>query len=61
MSFRWPLRPFLLDGFGELSIQFCDYVSGIMRGQFKPNAAVFVENGGVMIEMFRQLSYFIQK
>jgi hypothetical protein len=41
------------DGFGELSIQVCDNVSGIMRGQFKPNASVFADDGGVVIELFR--------
>ena len=32
-----------------------------MRGQFKPNAGVFVDDGGVMIELHCQRSYFIQK
>ena len=50
-----------LDGFGELSIQVCDCVSGIMRGQFKPNAGVFADDGGVVIELFRKPGYFIQK
>ena len=51
----------VLDGCGELSIQFCDYVSSVMRGQFKPNTGVFVDDGGVVIELFRQPGYFIQK
>lgn len=32
-----------------------------MRGQFKPNTGVFVDDGGVVIELFRQPGYFIQK